>query len=203
MAPSASPSSSAREHILATAAELFYRDGYRAVGVDTISERSGVAKMTLYRHFPSKDELIVAHLAEANRRFWEWFEDAIAGRESPREKLLALFEATGTLASSPECLGCTFQAAASEFPEAGHAAHGVAAAHKRAVVARLVELAGAAGAADSDELARELLLLMDGAFASARMFARNGPATCVARAAEAVIDRELAASASTSKLSAG
>jgi AcrR family transcriptional regulator len=192
----ASPSSPARERILETAAELFYRDGYRAVGVDKISERSGVAKMTLYRHFPSKDDLIVAYLERSNRSFWAWFDRAIAAEEDPREKLRALFEATGRLATSPACLGCAFQATAAEFPEAGHPGHKVAAAHKRAVVERLAALADAAGAPDPDELARELLLLMDGAFASARMFGRRGPAASVTGAAEAVIDRGLGASQS-------
>jgi AcrR family transcriptional regulator len=194
MTETASPSTPARERILETAAELFYRDGYRAVGVDTISERAGVAKMTLYRHFPSKDDLIVAYLEESNRRFWEWFEGAIAAQEDPRERLRALFEATGSLAAGPDCLGCAFQATAAEFPQVGHPGHRVAAAHKRAVIERLAELAGAAGAPDPEELARELLLLMDGAFASARMFGRHGPAASVGGAAEAVIDRGLGAS---------
>jgi len=86
---------------------------------------------------------------------------------------------------------------AAEFPEAGHPGHRVATAHKRAVVERLAELAGAAGAPDPDELARELLLLMDGAFASARMFGRKGPAASVGRAAAAVIDQELGAARPT------
>ena len=182
---------SARQRILETASELFYRDGYRAVGVDTIIERSGVAKMTLYRHFPSKDDLIAAYLEESNRRFWGWFDAAIAAEDGPREKLAALFEATGKLATSPECLGCAFQATAAEFPQAGHPAHKIARAHKQAVIKRLAELARDAGASEPDELARELLLLMDGAFAATRMFGRRSPAASVGRAAAALIDRQL------------
>src|SRR5512134_211291 len=117
---------SARERILDTASELFYRDGYHAVGIDTIVERSGVAKMTLYRHFPSKDDLIAAYLQRANAEFWDWLEGEIATPEEPRAKLTAAFEATARLAASPHCLGCTFQAAASEFPELEHPGHAVA-----------------------------------------------------------------------------
>jgi AcrR family transcriptional regulator len=182
----------ARQRILDVAGELFYRDGFRAVGVDTVVERSGVAKTTLYHHFGSKDELIVAYLEEANERFWAWFDDAVAGEHEPRAKLVALFDALGTLARSPECLGCTFQGTAAEFPDPDHPGHLAAKAHKQAVLRRLRELAGQAGASDPAELARELLLLMDGAFAASRMFARRGsPAASVARAAQTLIDEHL------------
>lgn len=178
----------ARERILDTAGELFYRDGYRAVGIDSIIARSGVAKMTLYRHFPSKDDLIATYLEESNRRFWSWFDEAIAAEDEPREKLVALFEATAKLATSPRCLGCAFQATAAEFPRAGHPGHKIARAHKQAVIKRLAGLARDAGALDAEELARELLLLMDGAFAAARMFGRRNPAVSVAPAAAALIE---------------
>lgn len=181
-------SQTARERILDTVGELFYRDGYRAVGIDTIIAGSGVAKMTLYRHFPSKDDLIAAYLEESSRRFWSWFDEAIAAEDEPREKLIALFEATGRLATSPQCLGCAFQATAAEFPQAGHPGHKIARAHKRAVIKRLAALARDAGARDAEELASELLLLMDGAFAAARMFERRSPASSVAPAAVALIE---------------
>src|SRR6266545_3180182 len=108
---------SARDRILDTASELFYRDGYQAVGIDTIIARSGVAKMTLYRHFRSKDDLIAAYLERSNAEFWAWLDGEIAAARSPRAKLIASFDATAKLASSVRCLGCTFQAAASEFPD--------------------------------------------------------------------------------------
>jgi hypothetical protein len=77
---------------------LFLRHGFRAVGVDTIVAEAGVAKMTLYAHFPSKDDLIVAHLDRANEQFWEWLEGAGAGVDDPKRKLVAMFEAVGKLA---------------------------------------------------------------------------------------------------------
>jgi AcrR family transcriptional regulator len=182
----------ARERILDAAGELFYRDGFRAVGVDTVVERSDVAKTTLYHHFPSKDDLIVAYLARSNERFWSWFDEAIAPEGEPRAKLAALFEAVGRLARSPECLGCTFQSTAAEFPDLDHPGHELARAHKRAVLRRLRELAAGAGARNPAELARELLLLMDGAFAAARMFGRGrSPAGAVSGAAATLIDAQL------------
>ena len=183
----------ARERILETAAELFYRDGYGAVGVDTIIAQASVAKTTLYRHFPSKDELIVAYLERADERFWAWFEHAIAGHREPRAKLAGLFEAVASLAASPACLGCTFQGAASEFPSQDHPGHRVARQHKQAVLERLQELAREAGAPDPGQLAGELLLVMDGAFAAARMFGRRSPAKAAPQAAAALLDAQLPA----------
>jgi AcrR family transcriptional regulator len=179
----------ARRRILDTAARLFYRDGFRAVGIDTIVAESGVAKMTLYRHFASKDDLIVAYLEESNMRFWEWFEAAVAPHAgAPRDQLLALLAALEALATSPACLGCTFQGVASEFPDPEHPGHRVALAHKQAVLARLRALADQAGAADAATLAAGLLLLMDGAFVASRMFPpKQNPARHVAAAGAALV----------------
>jgi AcrR family transcriptional regulator len=174
---------SARDRILDTVSDLFYRDGYRAVGIDTIVAESGVAKMTLYRHFASKDDLIVAYLERANAEYWAWLERAMAEVDDPKAKLLAAFEATAKLATSPRCLGCTFQGAASEFPERDHPGHRVALAHKKSVLERLAGLARAAGLRDPDALAARLLLLMDGAWVAARMFGPANHAAVVADAA--------------------
>ena len=187
MATVAPAERSARDRILDTASRLFYRDGYHAVGIDTIVAGSGVAKMTLYRHFPSKDHLIAAYLERADAEFWDWLEGEIAAVQEPRAKLLAAFDATTKLATSPQCLGCTFQAAASEFPELEHPGHEVALAHKRRALERLAELARDAGLTDPGGLAAQLLLLMDGAWVAARMFGPDNHATAVTGAARALI----------------
>lgn len=174
--------SDARERILETAERLFYRDGYRAVGVDTIIAESGVAKMTLYRHFRSKDELIAAYLQRANHQLLEWIEGLIAPHADPRVALIAVFDGVAKLASGPECLGCAFVGAAAEFPEPEHPGHRVALEHKRAVAARLRQLAEASGTRDPDGLAEQLLLVMDGAWSASRVF---GPGNHGQRAAEA------------------
>lgn len=180
-----------RERILDAAGALFLRDGFRAVGIDTIIAQSGVAKMTLYRHFPSKDDLIVAYLEQSNVGFWGWFECTLNQATSSREKLLALFVAIGTMAAQPTCFGCTFQSAAAEFPSLDHPGHRTALAHKHAVIARLCELAESAGAREPQVLAEQLLLLMDGAFIAARMFGISSPAAHTAAAARALIDAQI------------
>jgi AcrR family transcriptional regulator len=158
-----------------------------------IIDRAGVAKTTLYRHFPSKDDLIVAYLDDANARFWAWFDGAAEPDLPPRDQLVGVFEAVATLATSPACLGCTFQVTAAEFPGLGHPGHATALAHKQAVRARLRDMARAAGAADPPALADGLLLLMDGAFAAARMYGRASPAALVATAARALVETHIPA----------
>lgn len=176
-----------RDRILETAQRLFYRDGFRAVGIDTIIAEAGVAKMSLYRHFPSKDDLIVAYLEESNRQFWDWIEGAIAEFDDPVDRLLAMFAAIEKLATSPQCLGCTFQGTAAEFPERDHPGHRVALDHKQQVRNRFAELARQGGVTDPDGLGDQLLLLMDGAWVSARMYGPDNPASGLTEAAGSLI----------------
>jgi AcrR family transcriptional regulator len=177
----------ARERILETAQRFFSRDGFRAVGIDTIIAEAGVAKMSLYRHFPSKDHLIVAYLEESNRQYWEWLDGATAGIDDPLDKLVGTFEAIEKLSNSPECLGCTFQGTAAEFPDRDHPGHQVALAHKKQVRDRFAQLAEAAGLHDPKLLGNQLLLLMDGAWVAARMFGPDNPARGLVAAAESLI----------------
>ncbi|MEI7554937.1 TetR/AcrR family transcriptional regulator [Candidatus Chlorohelix sp.] len=184
--------STARQQILDTASTLFYHNGFRAVGIDTIVEQSGVAKMTLYRYFPSKDDLIVAYLERSNLSFWDWFKQAIApaGDDSHRQ-LYALFEGVAALCASPQCLGCTFQHAAADFPSLDHPGHRLALDHKRQALERLREMAANAGAPDPVALAEQLLLLMDGAFVASRMFGKDSHARQVTQAAALLLDTQL------------
>jgi AcrR family transcriptional regulator len=181
--------SNARQQIMDTAARLFGEQGFRAIGVDTIIEQSGVAKMTLYRHFPSKDDLIVAYLEWANQKFWEWLEGSIADKAGdPRAQLIGIFEAVAVLTTKPFCHGCSFQNTAVEFPSPDYPGHKVALAHKEQVHERLRGLAEQAGLAEPARLADRLMLLMDGAFMAVRMFGHAGPAREVAHAARILIE---------------
>ena len=178
---------SARERILDTASRLFYRHGFQAVGIDTIIAEAGVAKMTLYRHFPAKDDLIVAYLERSNGQFWEWLDGEIAGIEDPEAQLLEIFAAVDRLARSPQCLGCTFQAIAVEFPDLEYRGHQVALAHKQSLIAKFRDLAERAKLRAPAALANQLLLLMDGAWVASRMFGAANPASEVAAASQALI----------------
>jgi AcrR family transcriptional regulator len=172
-----------RQHILDIAGDLFFRKGYRAVGVDTIVQEAGIAKMTLYRYFPSKDALIVAYLEQVNQLFWDWFDAAIEPFEGePRRQLGAVFAALEELVRSPQCYGCAFLVAASEFPELDSPGHRVALAHKQTV---------RAGAPKPAVLANQLALLMDGAFAAVRVFGAGNPGAGIVDAATTLIEAQL------------
>jgi len=181
-----------KEKLFETAARLFYQHGYRATGVDTIAAESGIGKMTLYRHYPSKDDLIVAFLQQSNVDFWEYFEQSIKDAPTAREKLLAFFQALQDYVVTPACYGCPFINVATEFPQVDNASHQVALEHKLSVRDRFNQLATEAGARQPEALANALLLLMDGAYMAARMFGASpdSPANSVARAARQVIDAQ-------------
>jgi AcrR family transcriptional regulator len=178
-----------------TAARLFYQHGYRAIGVDTIASESGIGKMTLYRHFPSKDVLIVACLWHSHEEFWDYFEQSTKDAPTARAKLLAFFEALQQYVVSPTCYGCPFINVASEYPEVEYAGHQVALEHKQSVRDRFTQLAKEAGARQPEALANALLLLMDGAYMAARMYGAspNNPGAAVVEAAQQVIDAHCAA----------
>ena len=153
---------SARQRLLETASELFYREGIRAIGVDTIVERSGVGKATLYRHFPTKDDLIAAYIEQEDRAHLQWFDEIIAAAQySPKEQLLTWFEACDQRIKEPGFRGCPFLNAMAEIAEPGHPAYQRAVQHERALRDRLAQLSRQAGARDPEQLADQLLLIID------------------------------------------
>src|SRR4029077_37442 len=181
-----------RQRILDTASEMFYRKGVRAVGIDAIIARSGVAKMSLYRNFPSKDALVTAWLDDRNAFFWRRWDKAEASRAGdPRGQLEAILDMIAATASHPKWRGCPFLNTATEFPEPDHPARAVILAHKHAVGERLRSLAAAAGARDPDLLAQQLQLLIDGAYAIGQSLGPAGPAKTVASAGRALIAGQL------------
>jgi AcrR family transcriptional regulator len=181
---------SPRDRLLATAGALFRRYGYQAVGIDRILAESGVAKMTMYRYFASKDQLIAAYLDRADAEFWSWANAAMEKAPTPGGKLLVLFEAADDLASGPECLGCVFQGAAMAFPEVEHPGRRIAVRHKLAVRDRLTALAREAKLRHPAALGAQLALLLDGAWIAARTFRRaDNPAGMVAQAAKTLIQK--------------
>jgi len=193
--PPAIPSaaSSVRDRILGAASALFYREGIHAVGVDAIVSASGVAKMSFYRHFPSKDDLIRAVLVAHDRRYWAWWDEAVAQNPgAPREQLRALFDAISERFHHPAYRGCAFINFTAEFAQAGHPGHDVVTANKLQQRERLRALAGQLGVADADLLADQLVLLIEGARVSALTLGDAGPARQLPRAAGSLLAAHLA-----------
>jgi AcrR family transcriptional regulator len=155
---------SARERILATANELFYRDGIHTTGVDTVVERSGVSKTSLYRVFRSKDELITAFAMERDRAFWAWW-DRVAARhtEDPRAQLEALLSGIAKLIGQPTYRGCPFLNLATEFPDPNHPGRVVAASNKKEMRRRLAAMVTELGVPDPERVASQMALLINGA----------------------------------------
>src|ERR1700693_551144 len=158
-----------RARILAAASDLFYRHGVRAVGVEAIAEAAHTNKMTLYRHFVSKDELVAEYLrqsAKAADSCWARFAQAHPG--DARAQLRASLEEMAAHVASNDARGCPLVNAAVELPEKGHPARRVIEEHKIAQRARLVALCDAAGLSEPELLADELNLLLEGARVTAQ-----------------------------------
>ena len=188
-----SPHKSARERILETAEDLFYREGIHAVGIDTIIEKSGVAKMSLYRSFASKDDLIAAYLEARGRRYWQWWDGVMALNPSqPRRQLPDLFEAIAVRTRRPEFRGCAFLKAVAEFPEDGCRARVVALANKKEMRRRLLKLCRAVGAHQPDVLSNQLLMLIEGAYSTAGILGKRDAVKATAKAADALINAAIA-----------
>ena len=161
---------SARERILATASELFYREGIHATGVDTVAERSSVSKTSLYRVFRSKDELIAAYATEQDRSFWRWW-DRVEERHAgdPRAALEALLSRIAKLIGDPAYRGCTFLNLATELPDPNHPGRVVAAGNKEEMRNRLATIVAQLGVPDPDRVASQMTLLINGAMVTGLM----------------------------------
>lgn len=170
MAEVAQPSSlSARERILATAYELFSRRGIRAVGIDEIRERADVAKATLYRHFPSKDDLVLAFLAQ-REQVWtrEWVEKEARRRgATPEEQLLAIFDAFDEWFHEDDFEGCSFINVLLEWADRDHPIGRASALHLANIRAFLSTLATEAGLREPETFAHSWHILMKGSIVAA------------------------------------
>lgn len=183
---------SARKRIFDTASELFYARGVRAVGVDTIAAEADTTKMSLYRNFPSKDELVAEWLREHDARFWkEW--EAMASRypNDPRRQIHAAFGLLAKHVADPAARGCPMANVAVEITERDHPAKKVIEAHKAKLRSRLVQICIRIGVAEPRLLADQLFLLMEGAQVTTQTLGVQGPARNVARSAKMLIDMHL------------
>jgi AcrR family transcriptional regulator len=181
-----------RERILATARALIYREGARAVGIDRIIAESGVAKMSLYRWFPSKDDLIVAVLREEERETWAvWDANMERFTGALLKQLRAQFASLAAFIASPRYRGCAFQNATSAFADEQHPARVVVKDFKEELSRRLLELTKAIGAKQPEALADQLALVIDGAYASAQALGSKGPSMQVEPIADALINAQL------------
>src|SRR6266478_4237254 len=144
---------SARARLIETATGLFYQEGIRAIGIDTVVARSGVSKSSLYRTFASKEELIAAFAEEENRRFWRWWDETVQRHAgAPRQQIMTLLEGISEQIANPHFRGCPFINLATEFPDRQHPGTAIACTNKKEVGKRLRVFARALGARDPRQL---------------------------------------------------
>ncbi|WP_410590322.1 TetR/AcrR family transcriptional regulator [Amycolatopsis sp. lyj-23] len=160
--------SEARARLLATASELFYAEGLHSVGIDRVIAGAGVTRATLYRHFPSKDELLVAYLTEADNliRAQVAAARAEAAAGAPEDAVRAVATTIADGIRSPGFRGCAFLNAAAEYPDPAHPVHRAVLAHRQWFLETVTELLAAAGEPDPEPAARHFVMLRDGAMAA-------------------------------------
>jgi AcrR family transcriptional regulator len=182
---------SARERLLAAANELFYEEGVHTVGIDRVIEHAGVAKGSLYNTFGSKDELIHAYLEARHANMAQRLTSAVERHDTPRARLLGVFEAQAELFAEPGYRGCAFARASAES-HPGDLVEQAADGYRAWVRSLFTSLAGEAGVPDAPGLARQLHLLYDGSGLSARMDHDPAAATAARAAAVVLLDAALA-----------
>ena len=184
-----------RERIITAASKLFYSDGIRAVSVDAVAEKAGLTKRTLYYHFRSKDDLVAAYLEARDQPnlalFKRWFDEADG--ELPA-KVQAIFDHLARNAGHPKWKGCGFLRTSAELANLpGHPAIKIGAAHKKKFEAWLRTTFEEAGIASAGQLARQILLLLDGSFAVVQLHRDPGYMQTAGEAASSLVEMALRA----------
>ncbi len=196
MAPKTAKPPSARERLLAASDELFYRNGVHSTGIDAIIDRAGVAKGSLYYIFGGKDELVAAYLRSRHETWRQRLEAAQADIDDPDQKILAIFDAIADYVSLPEFRGCPFTNAAAELP-AGQSQKLAIDEYRDWLRGSFRQLARDTGVADSEALAEALIVLYDGALATANT---AEPARAAAMTAKRIARLTLAAAKASSSV---
>lgn len=155
-----------RQRLIDSALQRFYRDGFRNVGIDQVLSDVGISKTAFYKHFESKEDLMLAALEQQNQWLQQTFRDMIQerGGPTPRGQLYAVLDVVETIIESEDFQGCIFVNVAMEFPLPHDPAHQLAAANKQAIEQIIRKLAKEANANSPVDLARELCLIIEGAY---------------------------------------
>ena len=178
----------ARDRILTAAAKLFYREGVQNVGIDRIIAESGVAKMSLYNHFKSKDALIAAYLQQYDDHWGTWLPQKVeALATAPGDRILAIFDILHHWFEQPDFRGCAFINATVELADPDHPGYRVAVKHKQMSFDYILSLAKAAALPHPADLAQQVQILIEGAIVVAMMQRNPTVALQAKQAATALI----------------
>ena len=166
-----------RDELVKKALQTFYRNGFHATGMDMLVAETGISKTSMYKHFRTKEDLILAALRLRDEHFRNWLYRRMEElAETPRQQLIAMFDVLEEWFNEPGYKGCMFVKASSEYQDASHPIHKQSADHKRMLERHITELAEKAGVEDPRALARQLLLLKEGAIVTAHLGHTDNPA---------------------------
>lgn len=180
---------SKRDELVKKALQVFYRNGFNATGMDMLVAETGISKTSMYKHFRTKEDLILAVLRLRDEQFRNWLYRRMEELgDTPRRQLVAMFDALGEWFGEPGFRGCMFIKASSEYQDPTHLIHRQSADHKRLLESHVVDLATKAGLSEPDRVARQLLLLKEGAIVTAHLAHTDDPAKDAKEAATRIID---------------
>lgn len=177
-----------RDELVRKALQAFYRNGFQATGMDMLVTETGISKTSMYKHFRTKEDLIHAVLRLRDEEFRNWLYRRIEDwAATPRAQLIALFDALEEWFDEPDYRSCLFIKASCEYQDADHAIHRQSVDHVQMLERHLTALAEKASLAEPGALARQLLLLMDGAIVTAHFGHTDNPAQDAKQAAERLV----------------
>lgn len=177
-----------RDELVRKALKVFYANGFHATGMDKLVAETGISKTSMYKHFRTKEDIILAVLRLRDENFRNWLYRRVeALAETPKGQLLAVFDALGEWFALPEFRGCMFIKASAEFQEPNHPIHVQSAEHKRLLTEHFTLVAKAAGLSDPTDLTRQLMILKEGSIIMAVMGHSENPAMDAKTAAQALI----------------
>ncbi|WP_458120856.1 TetR/AcrR family transcriptional regulator [Paenibacillus sp. Z6-24] len=181
---------SKKEQIIRVASELFNQQGIRGTGVDQVVAESQVAKMTLYNHFPSKDELVLSYLKRQAEEWMGWFKSSIDNRGgTPQARLLTVYDVLGEWFAEPNFTGCAFIKAASEFSDSSHPYHKASHQYKSYLREYIAELTAQCDFQQPTTVSNTLYLLLEGAITANMLETDRESAMHAREAAEILIQR--------------
>ena len=181
-----------QQRLLDAATELFYSQGIKSTGIDAIVKHAGTNKMTLYKYFPSKDDLVIAFLRKRDEDFTSWFIEQINIKATqPKDKMLAIFDVIDEWMAIPAFRGCAFINAAAEFPMEANPVHQLSAEFYDRFKAYIGGLATESGALKPEDLAMQLTLLVEGSIVSEQMKRHSGASHHARQAATILINSYL------------
>ncbi len=181
---------SKRNELVQKALEVFYRNGFHATGMDMLVGQTGISKTSMYKHFRTKEDLIIAVLRLRDEHFRNWLYRRMEElADTPEQQLIVMFDALEEWFDEAGFKGCMFVKASSEYQDTSHPIHQQSADHKRLLERHVIELAKKANLVNPEAVARQLLLLKEGAIVTAHLAHTKNPAQDAKAAAILLVDR--------------